>query len=141
MSSLNKKKSTRPLAEDRRQLERDKLEQKLRADVEQELQQYLDEQKFSNDELIQAYPVIYEFIKRKAPNLRWKKYAHEYFRTYIKDLNKSNNLDFPLPYLTFEMKRDKPTITLDWIQAGHEIDIIIEKLWDYWILAQDSSTF
>src|SRR5690606_10088692 len=73
--------------------------------------------------------------------LAWKKYAHELFRTYIKDLNKSNNLDFPLPYLTFEMKRDEPIFTLNWIQASHEIDIILEKLWDYWILAQDSSTF
>ncbi len=40
----------------------------------------------------------------------------EFFRTYIKDLNKSNNLDLPLPYLTFEMKRDEPIFTLDWIK-------------------------
>ena len=39
------------------------------------------------------------------------------------------------------MKRDEPIFTLDWIQAGHEIDLIIEKLWDYWILAQESSAF
>ncbi|MHA3097455.1 site-specific integrase [Acinetobacter brisouii] len=141
MSSLNKKTSKKRYAEDRRQFQRKELEQNLRADAENELQQYLDEQKFSNDELIQAYPAIYEFIKRKALNLAWKKYAHEFFRTYIKDLNKSNNLDLSLPYLTFEMKRDEPIFTLDWIQAGHEIDIIIEKLWDYWILAQDSYAF
>ncbi len=48
MLLLNKKKSTPPLAEDRRQLERDKLEQKLKAEVEQELRQYFDEQNFSN---------------------------------------------------------------------------------------------
>lgn len=141
MSSFNKKIQKKRYAEDRRQLQRNELEKNLRADAEQELRQYFDEQKFSNDELIQAYPAIYEFIKRKAPNLAWKKYAHKFFRTYIKDLNKSNNLDFPLPYLTFEMKRDEPIFTLDWIQAGHEIDIFIEKLWDYWILAQDSSAF
>ncbi|MDM1764323.1 MULTISPECIES: site-specific integrase [unclassified Acinetobacter] len=141
MSSLNKKTSKKRYAEDRRQFQRKELEQNLRADAENELQQYLDEQKFSNDELIQAYPAIYEFIKRKAPNLAWKKYAHEFFRTYIKALNQNNNQDLPLPHLTFEMKRDEPIFTLDWIQAGHEIDIIIEKLWDYWILAQDSSTF
>ena len=141
MSSFNKKIPKKRYAEDRRQLQRNELEKNLRADAEQELRQYFDEQKFSNEDLIQAYPAIYEFIKRKAPNLAWKKYAHEFFRTYIKDLNKSNNLDLPLPYLTFEMKRDEPIFTLDWIQAGHEIDIILEKLWDYWILAQDSSAF
>ncbi|MCA4375408.1 site-specific integrase, partial [Acinetobacter baumannii] len=141
MSSFNKKIPKKRYAEDRRQLQRNELEKNLRADAEQELRQYFDEQKFSNEDLIQAYPAIYEFIKRKAPNLAWKKYAHEFFRTYIKDLNKSNNLDLPLPYLTFEMKRDEPIFTLDWIQAGHEIDIILEKLWHYWILAQDSSTF
>lgn len=141
MSLRNKKTSKKLFAEDRRQLKRNELEKNLRADAEQELRQYFDEQKLSTADLIQAYPAIYEFIKRKAPNLAWKKYAHEFFRTYIKDLNKSNNLDLPLPYLTFEMKRDEPTFTLDWIQAGYEIDIILEKLWDYWILAQDSSTF
>ena len=141
MSSFNKKIPKKRYAEDRRQLQRNELEKNLRADAEQELRQYFDEQKFSNEDLIQAYPAIYEFIKRKAPNLAWKKYAHEFFRTYIEDLNKSNNLDLPLPYLTFEMKRDEPIFTLDWIQAGHEIDIILEKLWDYWILAQDSSAF
>ncbi len=141
MSSRNKKISEKRYAEDRRQFKRDKSKNDIRAGAEQELRQYFDEQKFSNEDLIQAYPAIYEFIKRKAPNLAWKKYAHEFFRTYIKDLNKSNNLDLPLPYLTFEMKRDEPIFTLDWIQAGHEIDIILEKLWDYWILAQDSSAF
>ena len=141
MSSFNKKIQKKHYAEERRQLQRNELEKTLRADAEQELQQFFDEQKFLNEDLIQAYPAIYEFIKRKAPNLAWKKYAHEFFRTYIKYLNKSNNLDFPLPYLTFEMKRDEPIFTPDWIQAGHEIDIIIEKLWDYWILAQDSSAF
>lgn len=141
MSSRNKKISKKRYAEDRRQLQRNELEKNLRADAERELRQYFDEQKFSTEDLIQAYPAIYEFIKRKAPNLAWNKYAHEFFRTYIKDLNKSNNLDLPLPYLTFEMKRDEPIFTLDWIQAGHEIDIILEKLWHYWILAQDSSTF
>ncbi|MGO1063481.1 site-specific integrase, partial [Acinetobacter lwoffii] len=141
MSSRNKKISKKRYAEDRRQLQRNELEKNLRADAEHELRQYFDEQKFSTEDLIQAYPAIYEFIKRKAPNLAWNKYAHEFFRTYIKDLNKSNNLDLPLPYLTFEMKRDEPIFTLDWFQAGHEIDIILEKLWHYWILAQDSSTF
>lgn len=141
MSSRNKKISEKRYAEDRRQFKRDEPKKDIRANAEQELRQYFDEQKFSNEDLIQAYPAIYEFIKRKAPNLAWKKYAHEFFRTYIKDLNKSNNLDLPLPYLTFEMKRDEPIFTLDWIQAGHEIDIILEKLWDYWILAQDSSAF
>ena len=141
MSSRNKKISEKRYAEDRRQFKRDEPKKDIRANAEQELRQYFDEQKFSNEDLIQAYPAIYEFIKRKAPNLAWKKYAHEFFRTYIEDLNKSNNLDLPLPYLTFEMKRDEPIFTLDWIQAGHEIDIILEKLWDYWILAQDSSAF
>ncbi len=30
------------------------------------------------------------------------------------------------------MKRDEPIFTLDSIQAGHEIDIILEKLWHYY---------
>ncbi len=58
----------------------------------------------------------------------------------FKDLNKSNDLTFPLPYLTFEMKRDKQIFTLDWIQAGHEIDIILESC-RYSILAQDTFRF
>ena len=65
MSSFNKKIPKKRYAEDRRQLQRNELEKNLRADAEQELRQYFDEQKFSNDELIQAYPAIYEFIKRK----------------------------------------------------------------------------
>lgn len=141
MSSFNKKIPQKRYAEDRRQLQRNKLEKSLRADAEQELRQYFDEQKFSTEDLIQAYSAIYEFIKRKAPNLAWKKYAHEFFQKYIKNLNKTNNLDLPLPYRTIEMKRDEPIFTLDWIQAGHEIEIILEKLWDYWILAQNSSDF
>ena len=144
MSSLNKRtKQTRTLyAEARRKQDRLDQEKQLRADVEQELIQYFQEQDLEQKGHLESfYPAIYEFIKRKAPNLAWKKYAHEFFRKYIKYLNKNNNLDFPLPYLTFEMKRDEPIFTPDWIQAGHEIDIIIEKLWDYWILAQDSSAF
>ena len=141
MSSLNKKIPKKRYAEDRRQLQRYELEKALRVDVEQELRQYFDEQNFSNENLIRAYPAIYKFIKLKASSLTWKKYAHEFFRTYIKNLNKTNNQEFPLPHLTFEIKRDEPIFTLDWIQAGHEIDLIIEKLWDYWILAQESSTF
>lgn len=141
MSSFNKEIPKKRYAEDRRQLQRNAVEKTLRADAEQELQQFFDEQKFSTKDFIQAYPAIYEFIKRKAPNLAWKKYAHEFFRTYIKDFNKSNNLDLPLPYLTFVMKRDEPIFTLDWIQAGHEIDIILEKLWNYWTIVRDSSTF
>lgn len=141
MSSHNEKIFKKRYAEDRRQFQRNELEKSLQADAEHELQKYIDEQKFSNEELIQAYPAIYEFIKRKAPNLSWKKHAHKFFRTYIKDLNKNNNLELPLPYLTFEMIRDEPIFTLDWIHFGHEIDIILEKLWDYWTLAQDSSAF
>lgn len=72
MSSFNKKIPKKRYAEDRRQLQRNELERNLRADAEQELRQYFDEQKFSNEDLIQAYPAIYEFIKRKAPNLAWK---------------------------------------------------------------------
>lgn len=141
MSSFNKKIPRKRYAEDRRQLQRHELEKTLRADAEQELRQYFDEQNFSAEGLTQAYPAIYELIKRKAPNLAWQKYAHEFFRTYIRDLNKNKNLDFPLPYLILEIKRDKPIYTLDWIQASHEIDIIIEKLWDYWIITKDSSIF
>lgn len=141
MSSLNKNTPKKRYAEDRRQLQRHELEKTLRADAEQVLRQYFDEQNFSAEGLTQAYPAIYELIKRKAPNLAWKKYAHEFFRTYIRDLNKNNNLDLPLPYLILEMKRDKPIFALDWIQAGHEIDIIIEKLWDYWVITKDSSAF
>ena len=54
MSSFNKKIQKKRYAEDRRQLQRNELEKNLRADAEQELRQYFDEQKFSNDELIQA---------------------------------------------------------------------------------------
>lgn len=81
MSSFNKKNYKKHYAEDRRQLQRNELEKTLRADAEQELQQYLDEQKFSTEDLIQAYPAIYEFIKRKAPvwlgkNMHMKSSVH-----------------------------------------------------------------
>ena len=72
MSSRNKKISEKRYAEDRRQFKRDEPKKDIRANAEQELRQYFDEQKFSNEDLIQAYPAIYEFIKRKAPNLAWK---------------------------------------------------------------------
>ncbi|ESK38717.1 hypothetical protein P256_01536 [Acinetobacter nectaris CIP 110549] len=142
MLSLNRKNSKKYYAEERRLLKRNELEKNIRADVENELQKYFEQQNFlSKNNLIQFYPAIYDFIKRKAPSLVWKKYAHEFFRTYIKNLNKSHHQDLPLPHLTFDMKREEPIFTLDWMQAGHEIDVIIEKLWDYWILAQDSFAF
>ena len=54
MSSRNKKISEKRYAEDRRQFKRDKSKNDIRAGAEQELRQYFDEQKFSNEDLIQA---------------------------------------------------------------------------------------
>ena len=90
MSSLNKRtKQIQPLyAEERRKRDRLDQEKQLRADVEQELIQYFQEQDLEQKEHLESfYPAIYEFIKRKAPSLAWKKYAHEFFRSYIKKIN------------------------------------------------------
>ena len=51
MSSRNKKISEKRYAEDRRQFKRDESKKDIRADAEQELRQYFDEQKFSNEDL------------------------------------------------------------------------------------------
>ena len=58
MSSRNKKISEKRYAEDRRQFKRDEPKKDIRANAEQELRQYFDEQKFSNEDLIQAYSLI-----------------------------------------------------------------------------------
>ena len=52
MSSRNKKISEKRYAEDRRQFKRDEPKKDIRANAEQELRQYFDEQKFSNEDLI-----------------------------------------------------------------------------------------
>ncbi|WP_410487659.1 tyrosine-type recombinase/integrase [Acinetobacter baumannii] len=141
MSSFNKQ-NQKLYAEERRKRNRLDQEKMLRADVENELSQYFHEQEFEKKENQEPfYPAIYEFIKRKAQSLNWKKYAHEFFRAYIKKINLQRSEPLPLPSLTFEMQRDQPVFTMDWIKKGHQIDEIIDKLWDYWILAKDSQAF
>ena len=144
MSSLNKRtKQTRTLyAEARRKQDRLDQEEQLRVDVEQELIQYFQEQDLEQKGHLESlYPAIDEFIKHKAPSLAWKKYAHEFFRSYIKQINLNRRETLPLPNLTFEMKRDQPVFTMDWIEKGQQVDEVLDKLWDYWILAKDSKTF
>lgn len=144
MSSINKRtKQIQPLyAEERRKRDRLDQEKQLRANVEQELIQYFQEQDLKQKEHLESfYPAIYEFIKRKAPSLAWKKYAHEFFRSYIKRINLNRRETLPLPNLTFEMQRDQPVFTMDWIEKGHQVDEVLNKLWDYWILAKDSQAF
>ena len=141
MSSSNKR-TQKLYAEERRTQDRLNKEKELRADVEQELTQYFQEQELEQKENLESfYPAIYEFIKRKAPSLAWKKYAHEFFRAYIKKINLQRSEPLPLPSLTFDMQRDQPVFTMDWIKKGHQIDEIIDQLWDYWILAKDSQGF
>lgn len=141
MSSRNNR-SKKLYAETRRKQDRIDQEKQLQADAEQELIQYFQEQSFEQKECPETfYPEIYKFIKSKAPSLSWKKYAHEFFRLHIKKINLSRYQPLPLPSLTFEMKRDQPIVTMDWIHNGHHIDDIVDKLWDYWHLAQDSQVF
>ena len=86
MSSSNKR-TQKLYAEERRTQDRLNKEKELRADVEQELTQYFQEQELEQKENLESfYPAIYEFIKRKAPSLAWKKYAHEFSRAYIKKI-------------------------------------------------------
>jgi integrase len=144
MSSSNKRtKKNRPLyAEERRKQNRRDQEEQIKVDVEQELNLYFQEQEFKKIEHLEPfYPAVYEFIKRKAPSLIWKKYAHEFFRKYIQDINQNRDQSLALPSLTFDIQRDPPVITMDWIEKGHQIDEIIDKIWDYWVLAKDSQTF
>ena len=65
MSSRNKKISEKRYAEDRRQFKRDEPKKDIRANAEQELRQYFDEQKFSNEDLIQAYPQFMSLLNAK----------------------------------------------------------------------------
>lgn len=144
MSSSNKRtKQARPLyAENRRKQIRLEKEKSPRSDVEKELIQYFQEIELEQKEHLESfYPAIYEFIKRKASSLAWKKYAHEFFRSYIKKINLNRSEPLPLPNLTFEMQRDQPVFTMDWIEKGQQVDEVLDKLWDYWILAKDSKTF
>ncbi|GAA5012364.1 hypothetical protein GCM10023206_21130 [Acinetobacter puyangensis] len=141
MSSFNKKQQTL-YAEERRKQNRLNQEKLIQTDVESELTQYLDEQNFGELENLEPfYPAVYDFIKRKAPSLNWKKYAHEFFRVYIKQRNLYRNEPLALPSLTFDMKRDQPIVTMSWMENGHYIDKIIDKLWDYWVLAKESTVF
>ena len=144
MSSSNKRtKQARPLdAENRRKQIRLEKGKSGTSDVEKELIQYFQEiEKKQKEHLESFYPAIYEFIKRKASSLAWKKYAHEFFRSYIKKINLNRSEPLPLPNLTFEMQRDQPVFTMDWIEKGQQVDEVLDKLWDYWILAKDSKTF
>ncbi len=136
------KKKQPQYAENRRKQNRDYQEKQLQIDVEQELLQYFKEHEFEKRENPEAfYPAIYEFIKHKAPSLAWKRYAHEFFRTYIKKINLNLHEALALPNLTFEMKRDQPVFTMNWIEKGHQIDEIMDKLWDYWVLVNNSQAF
>ena len=138
MSSPNKS----LYAEQRRKQNRLDQEKAVQKDVENVLGKYFLEQEFEkNKDLRSFYPVIYDFIKRKSSSLAWKKHAHEFFRNYIKNLNQHSNETLPLPSLTFEIKRDTPIFTMEWIDNGHLIDEVVDKLWDYWTLAQDSQAF
>lgn len=142
MSSSRKQPTIQFYAEVRRKQNRLDLEASIKTDVEQELLQYFQEQELEQQDHIESfYQAIYEFIKCKAPSLVWKKYAHEFFRAYIKKLNSHRSNSLPLPSLTFEMKRDQPVFSMDWIEKGHQIDEIIDKLWDYWILAKNCQAF
>ena len=142
LSNNQTKKKQPQYAENRRKEKRDYQKKQLKIDVEQELLQYFKEHEFEEQENPESfYPAIYEFIKRKAPSLAWKKYAHEFFRTYVKKINLNRHEALALPDLTFEMKRDQPVFNMKWIEKGHQIDEIMDKLWDYWVLVNDSQTF
>ena len=126
----------------RREARRIEREDALRQDVEQQLTQYFQENDFLHQQHPESfYPAVYEIIKRKATNLVWKKYAHEFFRAYVNKINQTRDEPLPLPILTFDMVRDQPVFTFSWFENGHHIDEIIEKLWDYWILTKDSTAF
>ena len=81
MSSLNKRtKQTRTLyAEARRKQDRLDQEKQLRADVEQELIQYFQEQDLEQKGILN--PSIQQFMSLLNAKLQalWKKYAHEFF--------------------------------------------------------------
>ena len=141
MSSSNKK-TKKLYAEERRKQNRLEQEKVIQDDVKNELAQYFQEKEFENKANLESfYPEIYKFIKRKATSIIWKKYAHEFFRDYIKTINLKCKDPLPIPSLLFTMQRDQPVLNMDWIENGHTIDEIIEKLWDYWMLAQGSQAF
>ena len=140
MPSINKKVL---YGEERRKNNRIEQDRQIKIDAEHELAQYLAE--LNLDMTTQAvdkyYPSIYDFINRKSSNFSWKKYAHQYFRSFIQNFNSKRGTSYPLPYLPLVMKRDPLVRNSDWFQHGHTIDLIIEKLQDYWILAKDSHSF
>ena len=92
MSSLNKRtKQIQPLyAEERRKRDRLDQEKQLRAD-RTGTNSIFPRTRFGTKEHLESfYPAIYEFIKRKAPSLAWKKYAHEFFDRILKNQSKSS---------------------------------------------------
>ena len=139
---LSNTKNKKLYAEDRREQNRKKQEQNIKLSVKETLSRHFAEIDLANAENIEElYPSIYEFINRKAKNTAWKKYAHAYFRDYIKTLSVSKAEVLKLPHLIFTMQRDLPVLHWQWFDAGHVIDHIIEKLWDYWVLAENSQSF
>lgn len=113
-----------------------------KAEVEKELIQYFQQFNLECQKHPESfYPEIYNFIKHKAPNLEWKKIAHELFREHIQKIN--SNIDEPLalPSLTLNIQREQSVLSLEWMKHGHQIDKIIDKIWDYWRCAKDSEAF
>lgn len=137
------KKNKKPLfAEDRRKQQRIDDEKNIQVDVEKILSPYITQlyqehlEKFENQ-----FTNIYKFIQQYATSSVWKIQAHQFFKDFVLRKNQHRSEPFPIPYIPFTMQRDALVRNADWFQHGHDIDVIIEKLWDYWELADDHQSF
>ena len=46
-----------------------------------------------------------------------------------------------LPHAVLDIKRDKPIVTMSWNADGHEINDLVQQLYNYWELAESCDSF
>ncbi|WP_416377022.1 tyrosine-type recombinase/integrase [Acinetobacter sp. Marseille-Q1623] len=141
MSSSKKIKKI-SFAEDRRKQKRLDDKKRIEVDVEKILHPYITQLYQKHLEQFEhQYDEIYKFIQQHATCNAWKIQAHQFFKNFISKKNQNRLDPFPIPYLPFTMQRDALVRNAEWFQSGYKIDEIIEKLWDYWELAEDHQSF
>lgn len=138
MSSSKNSKSK--YAQDRREEDRLKRVQHTQNEVLKIMSNFLSN--FSAEHInTSIYPDVYTFIDSKATSLAWKKAGYAFFRNYIKDLNSSREEPLDLPDVVFDMKRDTPVISFNWLEHGAKVNQINRHLLDYWTSTSKADTF
>ena len=140
--SSSLKKADQLFAEKKRELTRQLNEQKIQNEVHASLRKYFSEQQFDqNPHLLGDYGEVYSHIKKNSTSKKWIKFAYDFFEDYIKELNAQHRLDLELPHAVLDIKRDKPIVTMSWNADGHEINDLVQQLYNYWELAESCDSF